>query len=290
MKVLFCTDGSKISYGAIKNFSKWFTNIEVDIFCAIDWSYLPDTIAVEDSDFALKCTNSADTILDYSQNLLEECGIKIGQKIKICGTTVDSINEVCKNNSYDFIVLGSNGKKGIQKWLGSVSQEIASSSKISTYISKYENSAKKVLFALDSSDVSKAMIEYSLKSINFYDKYIILATVYESPDYLFLEGNIDSNWISEVDKKQGIAAKLLLNEYESLFNKNNIEINDKIILHGNPANEIIRHSLLEQVELVVCGVRERKYLAKFIQNSVSKRILENTNSDVLIVRPNNHQE
>lgn len=48
---LFCTDGSKISYNAIQNFYHWMKDFTVDILCAIDWSFLPDSVAVEDSDF-----------------------------------------------------------------------------------------------------------------------------------------------------------------------------------------------------------------------------------------------
>ena len=61
----------------------------------------------------------------------------------MCGSTVDCILEACDKKEYDYVVLGSHGKKGIQKWLGSVSQEIASVSKISTYISKEKNYRQK---------------------------------------------------------------------------------------------------------------------------------------------------
>ena len=93
MKVLFCTDGSKISYHAIQNFSNWVTDFTVDVLCAIDWSFMPDNVIVEDSNFVTYCTNSADSILDYSAKFLDELGINIGKKIKMCGTTVDCILE-----------------------------------------------------------------------------------------------------------------------------------------------------------------------------------------------------
>lgn len=287
MKVLFCTDGSAISYNSVINFSKWFKDIEVDIFCAADWSFLPDSIAVEDGDFALKCTNSADNILEYSEKLLEQQNIKIGEKIKMCGATVDSISEICENKNYDFIVLGSNGKKGIQKWLGSVSQEVASSSKISTYISKKENNAKKILFAVDGSLASKHMIKQTLEYFDFTDKEIHMATVYEVPDYLFLEGNIDSNWINEVHKKQETESMLIINEYDEIFNSENLSIKTKKILNGNPSSQIIKYTTDENIDLVVCCVRNRKALSKILLTSVSRRILENSISDVLLLKSDN---
>lgn len=285
MRVLFCTDGSKISYHAIQNFYHWMQEFTVDILCAIDWTFLPDTVAVEDSDFATYCTNSADSILDYSEKFLKEYGLNIGEKIKMCGSTVDCILETCDKKEYDYIVLGSHGKKGIQKWLGSVSQEIASVSKVSTYISKEKNYRQKILFTIDSSDISPVVINKSLESLNLKDKEIYLSTVYEIPDYLFLEGNIDSNWILEVEKKQETASMILLNDYEQKFNEKGYSVNRKFVLSGNPAQEIIKFITKEDVDLVVCGIRDRKHLSKFLSNSVSKRILESSKADVMIIRP-----
>lgn len=53
--------------------------------------------------------------------------------------------------------------------------------------------------------------------MNLSDKDIYLTTVYEVPDYLFLEGNLDSNWIIEVEQKQEKAAMLLLNQFEKFL-------------------------------------------------------------------------
>lgn len=284
MRVLFCTDGSKISYHSIQNFYGWMKPFTADIICAIDWSFLPDTISVEDSEFAMQCTNSADSILNYSEKFLQECGITIGDKIKMCGPTVDCILEACEQKDYDFIVLGSHGKKGLQKWLGSVSQEIASVSPVSVYVSKDKNSRQKVLFTADTSELSPQIISKAIDSFDFTGKDIYLTTVYEIPDYLFLEGNLDSNWILEVEKKQETSAMMLLNGFEKMFNDKGLSVVEKVVLSGNPATEIIKFVSRENIDLVVCGIKDRKYLSKFLLTSVSKRVLESSKSDVLIVR------
>ncbi|MBD5401843.1 universal stress protein [bacterium] len=284
MKVLFCTDGSKISYHSIQNFSHWSKEFTVDIICVIDWSFLPDTVAIEDSEFAVQCANSADSILEYTESYLRETGMNVGRKIKICGSTVDAILDIADSSEYDFIVLGSHGKKGIQKWLGSVSQEIASVAKFSTYISKDRNARKKVLFTLDSSDLSVNVVKKAIDTLDLDDKDIYLLTVYEIPDYLFLEGNVDANWILEIEKKQEQAASILLNNFEKILCENNLTVKSKVILKGIPSQEIIKYSNKENIDLIVSGIRNRKHLSKFLLGSVSKRVLENVNSDVLIVR------
>ncbi|MBE7712961.1 MAG: hypothetical protein E7Z87_04390 [Cyanobacteria bacterium SIG26] len=285
MNVLFCTDGSKISYSAIQNFSHWFDNFTVDILCAVDWSMLPDNVAVENSQFAMQCANSADSILDYSEKYLSESGINIGKKIKMCGAAVDCVLEASQSNKYDYIVLGSHGKKGIQKWLGSVSQEVAVSVDDSVYISKGRNYRRKLLFTIESAEISYSVVKRALETFNFNDKDIQLSTVYEVPDYLFLEGNVNSDWIIDVDKKQENSAMLLLNEFEKMFTDKGLFVSKKMVLKGSPATQIISYVDKEDIDLVICGYRNRTHIAKFLISSVTKRVLENAKSDVLIIRP-----
>jgi nucleotide-binding universal stress UspA family protein len=260
-------------------------DFSLDILSVVDWSCLPDSVSIENSEFASQCSTSANVILDYAETYLKEMGLNVAQKIKICGEAVDTILDLVDSGKYDFVVLGSHGKKGIQKWLGSVSQEVASSANISSYISKNINNRKKVLFAVDNSELSAKVVLNSLNFLNLEDKEIYLATVYEVPDYLFLEGNVDSTWILEIEKKQEQASRLLLNSFEKSFIEKGFEVKDKLIFRGVPSQEIINFSNKKDIDLVVTGIRTRKHLSKFLLGSVSKRILENVKSDVLIVHP-----
>lgn len=284
MKILFCTDGSNISFNAMKNFSHWAKCGIVDIVCVIDWSFLPDSAAIEDSNFVMQCTNTADEILDNAERLLTSHEIVTGDKIKLCGTVIDGILEICDKKDYDYIVLGSHGKKGIQKWLGSVSQEIASAVKIPVYISKLSNERKKVLITVDGTEKSKLCVEKLLNTMNLQDKKLHLLTVYEMPDFLFLKGNVDSNWLLEIQNKQEVAAMLTLNEIEALLKNNGIENYQKTITQGIPATEILKYATSNNIDLIVCGNKNYKKLSKFLLGSVSLRVLENTDSDVLIIK------
>ena len=284
MKILFCTDGSNISFNAIKNFVSWCKNPEVDILCVIDWSFLPDTVPVENSDFAARCTTSADNILKEVESKLLNNGIKTGDKLKLCGAVVDSILDVCQKSKYDFIVLGSHGKKGVQKWLGSVSQEVAGAVDIPVYISKQSNEQKNILFTVDSSEISDAVVDNAIAAFNFENKNIYLLTVYETPDFLFLEGNIDSDWMLDIQKKQETSSRLLLNRFERIFQAYGLNISEKVVLQGVPAAEIIKYSKQKNIDLIVCGNKNHKYLSRFLLGSVSLRVLENSESDVLIFK------
>lgn len=285
MKALFCTDGSETSYNAIYNFSKWVKDFTADIICVADWSFLPETISVEDSEFITKCTNTADSVLKKTETLLKTYGINVEETIKMCGIVTDSIMEAYEDKQYDFIIMGSSGKRGIQKWLGSVSQEISLNAPVSTYVSKNINPAENILFAIDSTDSSKKITDFSIENLKLKDKKIHIATVYETPEYLFFEGKLNDEWIKDVNTKQEEASAILLDRLENKFKENDIKIYQKAVLRGNPAAKIIDFCNDTSIDLVVCGTRNRKTMSKILLNSVSQRILENVRSDVLIIRP-----
>lgn len=283
MDTLFCTDGSKISYTAIINFSHWFKAFKTDVLSTADFDSIPEGIAFENNDFVLKCKNSVDSILQYSREYLNEKNIIVSNLIKTCGNPIDSILEAEKDNNYQTIILGSNGKKGIQKWLGSVSQEIASLSKSSVYISKGNNSFQKILFAIDyTNDINS--FENTIEKMKLEDKEIHILNVYEMPDLMFLEGQIDPNWAVDIEKKQIKSGLMLLNSIEELFTKKGLKIYSSSVHKGIATAEILKYCKDRKIDLVVTSMRPSNNKPKFMMNSVSKRILEHTQSDVFILK------
>ena len=284
MQVLFCTDGSKISYNAIINFSKWFNRFSVNILSVSDMTYLPDSVLFNGNKYVLECKNSTNKIIEYSQNYLSENGINVSGILKLCGNAVDSILEVDAENKYKYIIMGSNGKRGLQKWLGSVSQDVASESKSNIYISKSKQDKKNILFPVIPSALSDEVIETSLVDLDFSDAKVHLLTIYEMPEYLFLEGNIDSKWINDVDRQQQKDSLQHLMAVEKLFIDMGIKIENKIVLSGNPTEKILEYIALNDISLTVTGMRKRKSFSSLMMSSVSRRLLENASCDILICK------
>lgn len=284
MKVLFCTDGSKISFNALHNFSRWSKNAIVDAICVIDWSFLPDDVSIEAEGFSGTCANIADSILEYTKREAENYGLLFGEKIKHCGSAVESILEQADKEKYDIILMGSHGKKGIQKWLGSVSREIAYSDSNSTYISKEENCRKRVLFATDGTASANYAITEALENLNLDDKEIFLCTVNETPDMLFLDGTLDSNWILAIEEQQIKFSQKTIEDLKERFKNKGFPPEENIILSGNPAQKIIDFAKTRQIDLIVLGSKGKTKMQDFLLGSVSKRVLENTKSDVLIYK------
>lgn len=284
MKILFCTDGSKISFNALKNIAYWIKQATIDTICVIDWNILPAEITIDEEKFSFSCANVADTILDYAEEEIKNLGLQLGNRIKNCGSAIESILEQSEKEKYDLILMGSHGKKGIQKWLGSVSQEIINSSKISDYIAKKENNKKKVLFTTDGTECSLSVIGEIISDIELSDKEVHICMVNEDPNLLFLEGTLDTNWLLDIQKQQYMYASNAIESIKKIIESRGIEVNQSTILTGIPAQEIINYAKNNEIDLIILGSRNKSKMDRFLMGSVSKRILENVVSDIWLVR------
>lgn len=284
MKILFCTDGSKISFNALKNIAYWIKQATIDTICVIDWNILPAEITIDEENFSFSCANVADTILDYAEEEIKNLGLQLGNRIKNCGSAIESILEQSEKEKYDLILMGSHGKKGIQKWLGSVSQEIINSSKISDYIAKKENNKKKVLFTTDGTECSLSVIGEIISDIELSDKEVHICMVNEDPNLLFLEGTLDTNWLLDIQKQQYVYASNAIESIKKIIESRGIEVNQSAILTGIPAQEIINYAKNNEIDLIILGSRNKSKMDRFLMGSVSKRILENVVSDIWLVR------
>ncbi len=288
MKILFCTDGSKISFSALKNISKWIKDAIIDTICVIDWSFLPDEIDIQEENFSISCANVADTILDYAEEEIQNLNLKTGKRIKSCGSAIESILEQSEADDYDLILMGSHGKKGIQKWLGSVSQEIINSSKISDYIAKEENNKKKLLLTTDGTDCYSGIIEQIIPSINLTDKEVHICMVNEDPSLLFLDGTLDTEWLLQIQKQQQDYAANAITGIKALLGEHGITTTKTEILNGNPSQKIIDYARAHNIDLIILGTQNKSKMDRFLTGSVSKRVLENVTSDIWLVRCKNH--
>ncbi len=273
MKVLFCTDGSKISRDALKNFAQIAPkNTVVDTICVTDFTFLPEETFFES--FINSCQDIAQSILDETKTIIEDLDLNCGKLIKHCGSAVESILE---QTGYDLIVMGSHGKKGIQVWLGSVSKEVLNSSDTSVYISKEEQKIQNVLFTTDGSIESYNSAKRALEFLNLEGKNIYLCTVIENPDTLFLNGTLDSNWLMAIQSRQERYAEQSLNEFATLFK----DVKSSEVLTGIPAQKIIEYS--KNMDLIVTSKKKKTKMQKFLSDSVSTRIVENCKCDTLVI-------
>lgn len=284
MKVLFCTDGSKISFKSIENFSNWFKEISADAVSVADYHSIPEGLVLGIAEFEAKCSNSINAILESSKKYLSDLKINAGSLINGCGAVVDYILEIEKKSKYDFLVLGSNGKRGIQKWLGSVSYDVALMSCSSVYISKNQNKCQSILFVVNS-DVDYAEdIQKLIKTMCLENKIVHLLAIYDIPQFLFLQDNIDKKWIAQVERAQIKSSLNSLSKYERVFLNDGIKVMYTSSQKGNPEEVTLKYIKDKDIDLVVCSNIKNKPKNNSSLSSFCKRILEYSNSDVLILK------
>ena len=128
------------------------------------------------------------------------------------------------------------------------------------------------------------MIREAINHLCIEDKEIYTCTVNEDPDLLFLEGTLDTNWLLEIEKQQNIFAAKALKTIESILEENGLKSLENAILSGNPTQKILDFIKAREIDLVVIGERKKSKMDKFLSGSISRRILENAKSDVLIIK------
>ena len=284
MKILFCTDGSEISFNALKNFAKWTKNrVVVDTICVIDWSYIPDSMIIEESGFVSSCRNIADDILEYSAKAVEDLGLNLGKKIKLCGMAVESILETLNSCDYDVVVMGSHGKKGIQRWLGSVSREVLESSPVPAYISKRLNACNRILFATDGCVDYLSVVKKVFEIFDFSGKEIYICIAQEDPDLLFLNGTLDPAWRASIDRQNESYSINILNDIEKFILSKGAEIAESKLAKGNPPTDIINYAKKHHIDTIVLFESENSKSKTFLRNNINSRIIENTRCDTFVI-------
>lgn len=283
MKILFCSDGSQCSLTSFENSVKFIDSAIVDVICVIDWSFLPDTMGMDKNNFSYIYDNIADSVLNYSVNLVKKYNFEVGSKIKSFGSPSDAILEALNDNDYNLVILGSNGKKGFQKWIGSVSSQVVTRTSVPCFISKKTVKGKNILITTDGSECSINYIKHFIKIVNLQDKDITLLTVKESPEFYPIEASMDKTWFDSIESEQRAYAVKTLNKAKSLFDNAKIEIKNEVILTGNAAQEIIEYCNKEDTDLILLGSRKRNDLSKILLGSVSKRVIENVECTTLVI-------
>lgn len=284
MNILFCTDGSEISLNSLLNAAELIKkNATVDSICVIDWSFLPSSMNIESESYSKVYESIADNILESTEKKIKELGLTQGEKIKSFGSPVEGVLEQLDKKVYHLIILGSHGKKGLQKWLGSVSRQIISNAQVPVFVSKQRTKNKKILFTVDGSEPSFNAVKHAIDLIDLSEKEISIISVKENPELLPMEASMDRNWLESIEKQQKIHAAKAINKAKMLIDELKFPIQNEIILTGNPAQKIIEFSETEKTDLIIMGARTKVNLSKLLLGSVSKRVLENTEADVLIV-------
>ena len=297
MKVLFCTDGSEISLYAIeKALTLIKKDFEIDIVTVMETGFLTTfvTFPYEVEVGFPEYSNAAEKLLEDAANFIEAKGFIVGEKIQLNGYPDDMIIDLIYNGNYSAVILGSHGKKGFKRWLGSVSRKIAYKSPVPIFIVKpvkagYEQllqgeQLKEILIAVDGSQNSYNAVRKANEIIDFKDSSVEILSVKAGIEDFPVEIRTDEEWLNKCLIKQDEIMNEILEKTSKILEENNIKPAKKTLLQGDTAEKILKHTEKNHKDIIIMGSHGREGLSHLILGSVSKIILDNVNASVLIIQ------
>lgn len=289
MKILFCTDGSEASYFAIKTIFPFLqSDYRIDVLNVIDWGIIPTyvTFPTEEEVGFPSQKNTSEALLEKTKEFIESYGFNITETLNISGHPDTVIIDTIKDDNYDLAILGSHGKKGIRKWLGSVSRKVITKSPAPIFVAKptkNETHNKNILITCDGSDNSYNAIAKFINMFNLESSSIEIITIIPGIESFPIEITMDNEWLESCLSKQKDIANEVLESASQIFTEKNIPIKNTLFLQGDAAEEILKYTDKNPKDMIVMGTHGREGISDFLLGSVSKRILDLSNSPILII-------
>lgn len=301
MKVLFCTDGSEASFYAIRKTLPFLKpDYQLDIIYIEETGILTTypTFPHQKEEGFPDRKNYAQDIVDKTRDLIESEGYKAGTATICQGHPAEIIIEHINENPYDLVSLGSHGKHGLRKWLGSISRKVVTKSHIPVLVarppkeiengSKFLNSKKEILVTTDGSASSYNAIKGMFNILNTDGATFEVLTIKVGMDDLPFEVRKDPEWVEIFHTRQKEIADENLNTAKKILEDYGFTAEKYLAIEGDPANVIIDYTDKHSKDLIVLGSHGKEGISDFLLGSVSKRVLDHATSPVLIVPTRKH--
>ena len=285
MKVLLATDGSEHSEGAARfltrfNFS---SKDEIVVFHAI--SEVP-----YDDDYSAQVKRVirrvAPKILHAATEILKPVRANVVTDEEE-GYPDTAIIEKAEAYGADLIVMGARGVKGVQiLFLGSATRAVAVNSTKPVLVFKHpswkESELMRVLFATDGSETAAAAGQF-LASLPLPAETEV-TVMHTATSFI---ADIPEKYLKELGEEL-TAKPSTFRESERIFaeaqrNLQGFAKTDYLLRTGDPSREILNMEKVLKPDMIVVGCRGLRGI-KSMMGSVSRRILGNSESSVLIGR------
>lgn len=146
---------------------------------------------------------------------------------------------------------------------------------------------KKILLAIDGSNLAYHSLDYALSLAKKYSAKVIVLTVVDTPSNSLLAQGSAFTPLSTQNYKENLINyhKEILNGIAIKAKKVNPKTNfSTILLEGRPADKIVETAKLEAIDLIVIGSRGLGGIKEFFLGSVSDRVADEAPCPVLIVK------
>ena len=142
---------------------------------------------------------------------------------------------------------------------------------------------KEILVAADGSKCSYNAIKKMIELLDLKDSSIEILTVRAGVESLPIEISMDKEWLENCITKQKEIANEILEESKKILQVYGISPKSLIDIEGDAAEEILNYTKEHKKDLIVMGSHGREGISDLLLGSVSKRVLDHTDSTILIV-------
>jgi nucleotide-binding universal stress UspA family protein len=138
-----------------------------------------------------------------------------------------------------------------------------------------------ILAAVDDSEYAELVAREASRVAGEKKLDVIFLSVVQVPSLAGSEGEIDAAYLSE---KEEAFRRLHNRLIDSYFTPNSGILIESRILHGDPADKIVKYADETNADLIVIGGRGHGRLARVLLGSVSERVARHSKRSVLIVK------
>jgi len=141
----------------------------------------------------------------------------------------------------------------------------------------------KILVPVDGSPFAKRALEFAIGLAKAHDSTITIIYVVPRRVYVAAQeaGFLTVPALIHDLEEQG---KKMLEEAEEVAQVAGVKTVDKVLIHGLPAEEILKRSEAEKYDMIVIGSRGRTAAKAFFLGSVSDKVSHHAKCPVLIVK------
>ncbi len=143
---------------------------------------------------------------------------------------------------------------------------------------------KKILVPLDGSELSESALTNVIDlTMDCHALEVILMRIREPLDPNVI-GTLDAKVAVELDQAYRDEAAGYLDKIVANLKKKGITAKTEV-LSGNPAEEIIKYSQKNNVDLIIMSTRGRSGISRLVFGSVAEKVIRNSTVPVLIKPP-----
>lgn len=224
--------------------------------------------------------------------------IKEGAKVKIqqattLGEPAREIVNYAKENNVSLIIMSSHGRSGIMLWaMGSTANKVIQQASTPILLIKAKAASplekgeilNRILIPLDGSDTGEAVLPYARELAEKLRAEIILLQVIAPGKHVHTVGGLDYFLFPEQEVE---SLKAKASEYLEKVSKkltgSGIIIKYEVKI-GDAAQEIIRFANETDSRLVIISSHGQSNVRQWILGSIANKILQASNTPVLLVR------